>query len=70
MDKESHNAIQTLKTKLVNTPVLAHPDFNHGIILDVDACDKNIQTVISQKINGEEQAIAFASRTLTKYEHA
>ena len=67
MGKEFHNALQT---KLVYAPVLAHPYFNYGIILDVDACDKSIRTVISQKINGGEHAIAFASRTLTKYEHA
>ena len=68
--KECQNAFQTLKTKLVNAPVLAHPDFNHGFILDVDACDQSIGAVISQKINGEEHAIAFASRTLTKSERA
>ena len=68
--KECQNAFQTLKTKLVNAPVLAHPNFNHGFILDVDACDQSIGAVISQKIHGEEHAIAFASRTLTKSEHA
>ena len=68
--KECQNAFQTLKTKLVNAPVLAHPDFNYGFILDVDACDQSIGAVISQKINGEEHAIAFASRTLTKSECA
>ena len=68
--KECQNAFQTLKTKLVNAPVLAHPDFNHGFILDVDACDQSIGAVISQKIHGEEHAIAFASRTLTKSERA
>ena len=68
--KECQNAFQTLKTKLVNAPVLAHPDFNHGFILDVDACDQSIGAVISQKINGEEHPIGFASRTLTKSERA
>ena len=57
--KECQNAFQTLKTKLVNAPVLAHPDFNHGFILDVDACDQSIGAVISQKIHGEEHAIAL-----------
>ena len=68
--KECQDAFQTLKLKLVNAPVLAHPDFNQGFILDVDACDQSIGAVISQKINGEEHAIGFASRTLTKTERA
>ena len=46
--KECQNAFQTLKTTLMNAPVLAHPDFNHGFILDVDACDQSIGAVISQ----------------------
>ena len=50
--------------------MLAHPDFNQGFILDVDACVQSIGDVISQKINGEEHAIGFASRTLTKTERA
>ena len=40
--KECQNAFQTLKTKLVNASVLAHHDFNHGFILDVEACDQSI----------------------------
>ena len=62
------NAIQDLKSKLINAPVLAHRDFNQGFILDVDACDQSIGAVISQKTDGEEHAIAFASRRLTKSE--
>ncbi|MCG7874760.1 MAG: ribonuclease H family protein, partial [Candidatus Thiodiazotropha endolucinida] len=67
---ECQNAFQSLKTKLVNAPVLAHPDFSQSFILDVDACDQSIGAVISQKINGEEHAVGFASRTLTKSERA
>ena len=68
--KECQNAFQALKNKLVNAPVLAHPDFSQSFILDVDACDQSIGAVISQKINGEEHAVGFASRTLTKSERA
>ena len=52
--KECQNAFQTLKKKLVNAPVQAHPDFIRGFILIADACDQSIGAVISQKINGEE----------------
>ena len=40
--EECSNAFQDLKSKLINAPVLAHPDFNQGFILDVDACDQSI----------------------------
>ena len=68
--KECQNGFQTLKTKLVNAPKHAHLDFNQGFILDVDACDQSIGAVISQKVNGEEHDIGFASRTLRKSECA
>ena len=61
-------AFQDLKSKLTKTPVLAHPDFTQSFILDVDACDQSIGAVISQKIDGEEHAIAYACRMLTKSE--
>ena len=56
------------KSKLITAPILAHPDFSISFILDVDACDQSIGAVISQKIDGEEHAIAYASRTLSKTE--
>ncbi len=61
-------AFQTLKKKLTEAPLLAHPDFSQPFILDTDASDLAIGSVLSQKIDGVERAVAFASRTLSKSE--
>ena len=66
--EECQDAFLQLKNKLISAPILAHPDFSRSFILDVDACDQSIGAVISQKIDGEEHAIAYASRTLSKTE--
>ena len=68
--EECLEAFRNLKSKLINAPILAHPDFSRSFILDVDACDQSIGGVISQVINGEERPVALASRTLTKTERS
>ena len=57
-----------LKNKMVEAPVLAHLNFTQPFVLDTDASDVANGAVISQKINGKEHVIAYASRTLTKSE--
>jgi hypothetical protein len=57
-----------LKNCLVRSPVLAHPDFSQPFILDTDASNSCIGAVLSQVQNGQEKAIAFASRSMTKSE--
>ena len=66
--KECNAAFETLKEKMVSSPILAHPDFTKPFILDTDASDQAIGAVLSQKIEGKEHVIAYASRTLTKSE--
>ena len=66
--EECSKAFESLKQKMVKAPVLAHPDFSQGFILDTDASDLAIGAVLSQKIEGQERVIAYASRTLTKSE--
>ncbi len=61
-------AFGILKQKLVEAPVLAHPDFTEPFIIDTDASDLAIGAVLSQNIGGQEHVIAYASRTLTKAE--
>ena len=69
LTEDCSTAFFQLKFKLIIAPILAHPDFSKSSILDLDACDKSIGAVISQKIDREEHAIAFASRTVSKTEH-
>ena len=66
--KECNAAFETLKEKMVSSPILAHTDFTKPFILDTDASDQAIGAVLSQRIEGKEHVIAYASRTLTKSE--
>jgi len=66
--EECSEAFQTLKQKLTEAPLLAHPDFNEQFILDTDASHTAIGAVLSQKIDGVEHVIAYGSRTLSKSE--
>ena len=65
---ECTSVFGTLKKKMVEAPILAHPDFSKQFILDTDASDVAIGAVLSQKFVGRESVIAYASRTLTKAE--
>ena len=53
---------------LTTAPILAHPDFSQPLILDTDASDIAIGSVLSQKIDNKERVLAYASRTLSKAE--
>ena len=66
--EQCDDAFKMLKSKMADSPVLAHPDFQEPFILDTDASDMAIGAVLSQKLNGQEYVIAYASRTLTKSE--
>ena len=65
---ECSEAFEKLKQQLTTAPVLAHPDFSKPFILDTDASDLAIGSVLSQKIDGKERVVAYASRTLSKAE--
>ena len=66
--EQCQEAFERLKKKMVEAPVLAHPDFSKPFIIDTDASDAAIGAVLSQNIDGQEHAIAYASRTLSKAE--
>jgi hypothetical protein len=60
---ECQSAFEELKSRLVSSPILAHPDFSKKFILDTDASNEAIGAVLSQEIDGKERPIAFAQST-------
>lgn len=57
-----------MKDLLISSQVLAFPDFENEFILTTDASLEALGAVLSQKQNGVERPIAFASRTLNSTE--
>jgi hypothetical protein len=64
------SAFQKLKQAIVDSAVLAFPNFNEKFIVRTDASDYGISGVLAQKVNGLERPIAFASRSVTKAEQS
>ena len=65
---ECQEAFDSLKAKLIGSPILSYPDFSKPFILDTNASDTAIGAVLSQMQGGQEKVIAYASRTLSKSE--
>ena len=64
--KECQVAFESLKTKLVDAPVLAFPNFNETFLLETDACVKGLGAVLSQKQSDScFHPVAYASRSLS-----
>ncbi|KAK9962690.1 hypothetical protein ABG768_008044 [Culter alburnus] len=61
-------SFEKLKSALLNSVVLAHPDFTRPFILSTDASLDGIGAVLSQIPEGESTArpVAFASKALTR----
>jgi len=62
--QEQQDAFEEPKRKLTEAPVLACPDFSEKFVLQTDASDIGLGAVLTQKIQGTERVIAFASRRL------
>ena len=57
-------AFEYLRNNLMTEPVLAHPDWTQPFIVDTDSCGHGLGAILSQKIEGVERVVMFASRAL------
>ena len=65
---QQETSFQCLKDALVNSPILALPDFSQEMVLTCDASDKSISFNLSQVINGLDHVIEYGARGLRKSE--
>lgn len=65
---EAEKSFTELKTLLTTTPVMSCPDYSKPFIVQCDASSKGIGAVLCQKVEGNEQAIAYLSRKLSDRE--
>ena len=61
-------AFDRLKEHLIRKPILQYPDFNLPFVLFTDASKTGLGAVLSQKKDGKEYVVAYASRTTNKAE--
>lgn len=66
--QQCEDAFNTIKTKLMTTPILSYPDFSKTFNVTVDASQLGCGAVISQEIEGIDRPIQFISRTFKKGE--
>lgn len=63
--EKEDNAFKAAKQTLLQSPLLVHFDPEKQLFLACDASPVGLGAVISHRVNGIEQPIAFASRTLS-----
>ena len=61
-------AFEELKQKLTTAPVLGFPDFSLPFVLEIDASLQGFGAILSQKQQGKNVVIAYASRRLKPHE--
>ena len=65
---EQKEAFETLQGLCTESPVLAYADFKAPFILHTDASGHGLGAVLYQVQEGEQRAIAYASRSLSRSE--
>ena len=66
--RRAQESFDVLKEAITSAPVLSMPTDEDGFILDTDASDLAIGAVLSQRQDGVERVIAYASRSLDRRE--
>ncbi|CAM9740336.1 unnamed protein product, partial [Heterosigma akashiwo] len=59
---------QTLKDKLVSTPILIYPRFDRPFIVETDASGQGLGAVLSQETDHGRKPVAYASRVCSSTE--
>ena len=67
-NQDCTSAFNTLKQKLVSSPIMHSPNFSFPLILELDACEYGIGCVLTQEYDNHKYVIAYASRTLSAAE--
>jgi hypothetical protein len=57
-------SFETIKRLLSRAPILKHPNFNFPFIIETDASDRGLGSVLIQRYHGETHVIQYASRTI------
>lgn len=65
---ECETAFQTLKQKLINSPILKYPDFSREFKLIVDASDFACGGILTQNYDGIDMPIVYISKSFNKAE--
>ena len=58
-EKEHEEAFQLIKTRLLQAPILAFPNFGQPFVIDTDASETALVAVLPQIIDGEERPIVL-----------
>ena len=66
--EDAQKSFEELKTALTTSPILAMPNDTGEFVLDTDASANAIGAVLSQRQQGAERVVAYASRSLDRRE--
>lgn len=68
-NSEIQMAFNELKSRLINSPILAYPDFSKPFVIQCDACKTGYGAILSQiGEDGKEHPISYYSRTTSPAE--